>query len=477
MAGRGFTHAPGGARDAERSDRALRAWGLVVCLACGPAGNPAIQAPLPASESPAPPAAPPPPESTANQGLSREPSSQERRLIQELVVETERFRGLRFKRTVEVRIQDRQAMRGYVSRAIDQEDLVRARRRYVALGLLDPKLDVRDLLESLMEEELVGYYDPKLRMLAVRDDVARALGRRASASDLEWRATVVHELVHALQDQHLGLAAAMEQERTTDADNAFGALVEGDATLAMLGYAAGKSGLQLDDVVRDRRQLQAILGASPERVTGALRAAPAIVREPLLFRYHAGALFAAALYQRAGWAEIDAAHARPPEHSLSIVDPARYPPPDGDSLGLPLLPLEWLEERGFRKLDEDVLGSLEIGVVLGSTSPGGQLAARAWRGDRYAVFAGPDGDASVWCMRFATREEAQRVARALGQLPDAEGLSRKLLREGPLVLLARNLPAPETEELLGRFRAWAKGNPLPTHAVDAAHPRVYTARP
>ena len=52
------------------------------------------------------------------------------------------------------------------------------------------------------------------------------------AGEAEEVARVVHELVHALQDQHLGLSQAMEQERTTDAENAFGALVEGDATLA-----------------------------------------------------------------------------------------------------------------------------------------------------------------------------------------------------------------------------------------------------
>src|SRR5262249_6383020 len=160
------------------------------------------------------------------------------------------------------------------------------RRRYVALGLLDAELDIRNLLESLMEEELVGYYDPKQKLLAVRDDVARALGRPTTdATGLEWRATVVHELVHALQDQQLGLAAAMEVERSTDADDAFGALVEGDATLAMLSYTAELGGVSLATLTADPAGLSATLRVAPERLTGALRAAPALVREPLLYRY------------------------------------------------------------------------------------------------------------------------------------------------------------------------------------------------
>ena len=108
-------------------------------------------------------------------------------------------------------------MRAYVRSALDDEDLAKARRRYVALGLLEPALDIRELIESLMEEELIGYYDPKRKVLALRDRVASSLASRGvQADDLEWRATVVHELVHALQDQHLGLSAAMEVERTTD---------------------------------------------------------------------------------------------------------------------------------------------------------------------------------------------------------------------------------------------------------------------
>jgi hypothetical protein len=377
-------------------------------------------------------------------GLSRPPTASEQRLIAELLAETEQIRKLRFKRPVEVRIQDRTAMRGYVSRAIEQEDLVRGRRRYVALGLLDPALDVRDLLESLMEEELVGYYDPKERLLAVRDDVARSLDKHRSGSDIEWRATVVHELVHALQDQHLGLGAAMDVQRTTDGDNAFGALVEGDATLAMLGYVAAKAGVPLSLLVRDRTQLEATLGASPDRITGALRAAPAIVREPLLFRYRAGALFAASLFERGDWAAVDLAHAHVPVDTLSVMDPRLYPlaKAPGPSPHVELPELTWLEPHGFRLVDEDVLGSLEFGVALGLHEPGVAALMRSWRGDRYGVleptvsaspgdtplpdFARPpEGaprpaptDASIWLLRFATVADARQAETRLIRMPE-----------------------------------------------------------
>lgn len=431
-------------------------WLIAYGLGCG-AALPLPTSPPPASTTPAAGASatlsPP-----SSEGLSRLPSPGEERSIAELISETEKIRQLRFKHPVEVRIQDRKAMRRYVSRAIEQEDLVRGRRRYVSLGLLNPALDVRELLESLMEEELVGYYDPKQRLLAVRDDVARALGTRTSGSDIEWRATVVHELVHALQDQHLGLGAAMEVERTTDEDNAFGALVEGDATLAMLGYVAAKAGLTLPQMVGDRAQLEASLGASPERVTGALRAAPAIVREPLLFRYRAGAMFAADLFQRGDWEAVNFAHAHLPADTLTVIDarlfPLRKPAPPTPRVDLP--DLSWLEPRGYRLVDEDVLGSLEFGVALGLHEPGVSALVRSWRGDRYAVLEPTSTDAaatdaSIWCLRFKSAADARNAERRISGLPDATGAARRVLQEGLMLLVARGLPDAEINELFARF--------------------------
>lgn len=388
-------------------------------------------------------------------GSYRLPTASERILLDELVAETERIRHLRFKEPVEVRIQDRIAMRAYVSRAIEQEDLSRIRRRYVALGLLDPKLDVRELLETLMEEELVGYYDPKERLLAVRDDVARSLGERPKGAELEWRATVVHELVHALQDQHLGLGAAIGLTRSTDADNAFGALVEGDATLAMLGYAAGKLGVSLQEVVRDRRHLEASLGASPDRVTGALKMAPAIVREPLLFRYRAGALFSAHLFHRGGWEAVDRAHLHPPLDTLSVLDPQHYRP-QRDAHEFTLPPLDWLLGRGYRVVDQDVLGGFEMGVALEAQPAQTALVSRAWRGDLFTVLEHAEGDASVWGIRFASGRASREAERLFLRMPDAEGAVRRVLRVGHVILVVRNLPPTETQVLFERFRLWVQ---------------------
>ncbi|HEX5660570.1 MAG TPA: hypothetical protein VFX59_25430, partial [Polyangiales bacterium] len=274
--------------------RALGALSFLV--ACGPAVvSPAID--------PHPPTMPAVAATPPADGRRASPS--ELALVKRLMVETERLRGLSFRHPVDVTIEGKATMRAYVERTIDSELLERARLRYLSLGAIAADLDVRKLLVEVMEDELVGYYDPKEKRLAVRSDIARALDDEGPRS-FAWRATVVHELVHALQDQHFDLGAAVEQERSTDADNAFGALVEGDATFAMLGYSAG-GGASLREIAQQPDRILAVLSRAPEQLSPALRAAPALLREPLLFRYREGARFCARLFAERGWSRVDAA--------------------------------------------------------------------------------------------------------------------------------------------------------------------------
>lgn len=410
-------------------------------LACG---SPAAPQRPTIMQTPA--VAAPPPES----GSSREPTVAENRVIRGLMARTEKLRGLAFRAPVSVRIQDRLAIRSYVRTALDEEELRKARRRYVALGLIDPALNVRELIESLMEEELVGYYDPKRKMLAIREDVASSLANaKHNIDDEQWKATVVHELVHALQDQHLGLSNAMEKARTTDEENAFGAVVEGDATLAMLGYLAEGQGSSLAAVVTAPDQLAIALRSGRMQPEGKLAHAPAIVREPLLFRYRDGALFAAQLYADGGWKQIDQAHATPPKSTMTVRSPRRFL----DHAQEPTLPaLPNLEHHGCAQLDDDVLGSLEVATALADAPRTADVLAHAWRGDRYVILDCSSRDASLWHLRFATPAAAQRARAGFEQLSRASQHERLIFAHGANLLVARGVPVAATTELAATVR-------------------------
>jgi hypothetical protein len=421
---------------------------LLACLtaACLPTGVP-VRATPPAPMQP-PRAAP------VKVGLSRAPTATEARRIRELMSATERLRELRFRAPVAVRIQDRRAMRAYVESALDDVELARVRRRYLALGLLDPTLDVRELTSALMEEELLGYYDPKQKYLAIREDVASTLSRAAESASLAFRATVVHELVHALQDQHLGLSEAMERERTTDEENAFGAVVEGDATFAMMGYLEESQGSSLAALAADRQGLARSLRDNASAPAGRLAAAPAIVREPLLFRYREGALLAAALYAQEGWAAIDRAHGDAPTSTYAVSEPSRYIG-RADTPRVTLPELVGLDEHGCALVDRDVLGSLELAAALASPALPLVELARSWRGDEYAVLRCGDRDASLWLLRFAAPAAARKARLAFDRQSSLTGEQRVIVQNGAQVLVSRNLP----RELAARLFSAARGSP------------------
>lgn len=410
----------------------MRRWiGLLLCVAwsvpSGACSKPAAVDPRDVREAPPPsPAAVVAQPEPTPQGTRRGPSPREARVIEELMGAAERVRGLRFTQPVPVLVEDRDRITSYVETQIEDEELDRARVVYTALGLLAPDLDVRALLLRLMGEQVVGYYDAEEKHLVVRDDVMRAFTRSEgdeadeSTELSEARIVLVHELVHGLQDQHLALFAHIKAERDTDADNAFHALVEGDATLAMIGYALERESIPLDRLTSNPAQVRSfsdVVRRSPLAGTE-LEQAPAIVRVPLLSAYVDGLAFCASLHGAGGFAAIDRAHSAPPFSSEQILHPERFSDPDvPEKLSLPEFPE--LTAQGYELVREDTLGELEIGVYFGQglKEVEAKRAAAGWDGDRLRVYRSPaEPPAVVWLSAWDTELDAREAEAAAQQV-------------------------------------------------------------
>lgn len=428
----------------------MLATGLVACTpgparhAATPAGEPIMRAPR--EQSPSLPAG------------SRYASEAERALLAPLARDAERIRGLRFARAVEVMVEDADAIRRYVASELEEDALEEARLTYVALGLLEPALDVRGMLLQLMGEQILGYYDPKRKRLVVRDSVLRELTdlhsaseRGASQGGQAARSVLVHELVHALQDQRLGLGDTIDAKRDTDAENALRALIEGDATLAMLGKRNVPGG-GLRRLTRDPAAVRELARMMENgNLDGALAEAPAIVRIPLLSAYNEGLLLVADLHGAGGWGAVDRAHRQPPISTEQVLHPARYARREAPS-AVPAPQVPGLADRGFRALPADTLGELEIAVYFGQAlpMPAARRAAGGWDGDRLQTFVGPGGGLVVlWALWWDTVEDAREAATAARAVrarlsPDGQRMAL-VARHGARTLLARGLP-PEFHE-------------------------------
>lgn len=384
----------------------------------------------------------------------RTPTPRETRAIGELMRAAERVRHLRFVRPVPVLVENRERITQYVSTQIEEEELERARVVYTALGLLPRDLDVRALLLRLMGEQVVGYYDSDAKHLVVRDDVMRGFAARSSrerASDnelAEARIVLLHELVHALQDQHLHLSEHIHAERDTDAANAFHALVEGDATLAMIGYALEREQVPLHRLTGNPAQVRSfsdVVRRSP--LAGSeLEQAPAIVRVPLLSSYVDGLAFCASLHGRGGFDAIDRAHSAPPVSTEQVLHPERFALPD-EPTKIELPPVPALDDAGYEVVREDTLGELEMGVYFGQagTLDDARRAADGWDGDRIRVYRHADEpSAVVWLSVWDTEPDAQQ-AQAAAELVLRSGDSAMrarsaVYRQGSKVLVLRDLP-------------------------------------
>jgi hypothetical protein len=197
------------------------------------------------------------------------------------------------------------------------------------------------------------------------------------------------------------------------------------------------AGESLATLAEHPERVLSAMSRTPEQLTGALRRAPALLREPLLFRYREGAHFCAELYRAGGWARVDAAHRAPPGTTLSVRNPRRYldrtPEP---SLRLP--DVSWLDDRGYRTVDEDVLGGLELSVVLETAGVEAEYIVSAWRGDRYVVLEHEAQDASLWWLRFATASTARNVGEVFERLHDP---TRRVVQKGSSLLVARGVDA------------------------------------
>lgn len=192
----------------------------------------------------------------------------------------------------------------------------------VNLRAIPHEYDLERELTETTTDGVIGFYEPETEELVVK-----GTGGADGFTGLE-RMTLVHELEHALADQVHGFRPLDDPDADEDALAAYRALVEGDAELVTETYAAQALGFA------DAIEIGLVAGAAG---ASALDAPHFIVRS-LTFPYLEGTAFACALYERGGWAAVDAAYADPPDTTHEILFPETYPAPPPRDLRDPIGP-------------------------------------------------------------------------------------------------------------------------------------------
>jgi hypothetical protein len=278
--------------------------------------------------------------------------------------------GLALREPVRLERRSRDHLIRYLEAKLDEElpaDEARAMvDAYSLLGLVPADLDLRGLLLGLYTEQVAGFYEPDSTALFVMDDQPEGA----------LQALLVHELVHAIQDQNADLRALTDPAVGNDRRVAAQAAIEGHATLVMLEYMTEQmAGVRVDLAeipnfsAQMRPALETMRGQFP-----ALSEAPRVIQESLLFPYLEGTGYVQRLW--GGGDRVAPFGPYLPESTENVLEGGAGEPPIDLRISV----------EGARVVHDDVLGRLETGVLLDEHlgAPSASLAD-GWDGDRYAL--------------------------------------------------------------------------------------------
>lgn len=235
--------------------------------------------------------------------------------------------------------------------------------------------DVRVAFQSEAAPGLHGWYDSTTKQLVVAATESARLGR----------SVLLHEMFHALQDDHFNLYGLRQQSaEDPEFDKAVSALIEGEAMLAvseLMDYDfLAHAKLPVDGPVSE---------AQFEKI----------------FLYGAGMKFARAIRADGGWEAVNAAFRDPPRATALILHPDRYLAGEREIEAIPIL-----LESGETLRNQTVRGEYQVQWMLArhpATRALLDIAAEGYVADTLGTFEDAEGMTQQrWVVEFASPQVA-----------------------------------------------------------------------
>ena len=180
-------------------------------------------------------------------------------------------------------------------------------------GFVDDDFDLKEQVVDVLTEQATALYDYKTRRLYIAT---------WTPEDMQEFA-LVHELAHALADQHFNLKRFVKSAKSAEQDIARSAVMEGQASWLMTEHVLRQGGRSM---VGNR--LLAVAAASASKVEAdrfpVFAAAPLFLRETMLFPYAEGLIFQQTVLDKLGDEAFSEVFRRPPSTSQHILEPDSY---------------------------------------------------------------------------------------------------------------------------------------------------------
>jgi hypothetical protein len=242
------------------------------------------------------------------------------------------------------------------------------------LGLVPQNFDLARTTIDLLSEQAAAFYDYERRKLVMLEGSNGALEQMA----------LVHELAHALADQHFRIGRFMKSGPHEDETMlARQAVVEGQAQWLMSEYMArqmGQSLLKSPGLVNLLSSAADATGQYP-----VYDQAPLYLRESLVFPYAAGMKFQQAVVVELGMEGFGRVFDQPPATSRQVLHPDLYLRGAAEVVELeaPDIPAR---KKQWKALVGGTMGEFDHQVLLKLYAPDEVALAAEWRGADYRIW-------------------------------------------------------------------------------------------
>jgi hypothetical protein len=352
---------------------------------------------------------------TSANGLN---ASEREIVVARTMARVEVIRGMEFTSSVSVRVISRAEYRnqsGGQGGNGNSDYTVWKNQIWEALFIVNETTNANNAVSGVYGSTVLGYYSNG-EIVIVSDSETPHLDR----------ATLAHELTHALQDQQLTLGGG--REKTRDARLAENGLIEGGANYVENTYAH-RCDTRWSCLPRPGQNQSEQSGQSNQSESGVSPYNQGIYMT-VIMPYVEGPAFVDALYERGGWEAVNNAYEDIPESTEQIIHPDRYPDDDPATVSVEdRSSKEW--KRFDVKPQANTLGEVSIysmfwvnGVIDHNSHEQFNYShplSAGWAGDRIVPYRNGNQYGYVWKTKWDTKHDASQFADGYHTLLERKG--------------------------------------------------------
>lgn len=350
--------------------------------------------------------------------------------IPEIMKQLSAITGLALKKPVVQLTMERNELKAYFEKRIKEvtkpEEIRLEELALKKLGFVPKDFDLKASTIELMAEQAAAFYDYRAKKMVLLAD----------GGGMTEEMALVHELSHALADQHFHLEKFLEKASGSDDGSlARMAVMEGQATWLMSEFMARRLGQTLKDSDTMVETMANMAGAGGSGFP-VFEKAPLYMRESLVFPYAQGMRFQQKVIRalsQGGFAEV---FKTPPQTTREILHPEVYlerrkagHAPEKPPV-LPVLP----KANDWKRITDGTSGEFDHQVWLKQYDKENVELATQWRGGFYALWEHKKDKqrvaltyASVW----NTPDAAQRFFAAYHKVLEGKSAKMSVTSEAP----------------------------------------------